>query len=255
MQRLMSEIWEASPGCRAIYGWPVRYSSYVMQQATEECSPLQICKMVLYFFGGGGGDPVLLIHVCRCMAVCLSQDEASCCTLELWQMASSSEGPLFLGSTDASLTAERPEGLQLQHGLCLVATRCACTASAQPGANSEGWCSTMPNNNCTRHGLTMASGHSRNTMLMVASGIYGTGAERPCISAVRYSLGNEQHAQSMEHVATPRLTHCLLALGAEHLFAAGACAFITAVWPLSMEFHHSIVRHSLRRLIYIGSVT
>ncbi|BDA44163.1 hypothetical protein COCOBI_05-3470 [Coccomyxa sp. Obi] len=119
----------------------------------------------------------------RCMAVCLSQEEASCCSLELWQMASSSESPLFLGSTDASLRAEKPEGLQLQHGLCLVSTS--------------------------------------DTMVMVASGLFGTGAGQPCISVVRFGMDAEPHAQSTEHVATPRLTHCLLALGAQHLFAAG----------------------------------
>lgn len=82
------------------------------------------------------------------------------------------------------------------------------------------------------HGLTLASGHSSDTMLMVASGLFGTGAGRSCISVVRFGMETELHAQSTEHLTTPRLTYCVLALGTEHLFAAGACTSITAIRPL-----------------------
>lgn len=84
----------------------------------------------------------------------------------------------------------------------------------------------ISNKHCTGHVLTLAAGHSSNIMVMVASGLFGTDAGQPCISVVRFGMDNDLHAQSTDHVATPRLTHCVLASGAKHLFAAGACALV-----------------------------
>lgn len=63
-------------------------------------------------------------YTCRCVAVCLGDEGSACCSLEVWRMAGNGEASACLGSTAAQPWAERPPGLQLQQGMCLVTNRC-----------------------------------------------------------------------------------------------------------------------------------